>query len=390
MICARYAHTPHNSNLAMLHTFTGGMDEVWFYLVPLAIEALGGPCVGAMVRIQQAIWAAEHPATSALINPSPATTHATICLELEGIRARIHEMTVTLKAMYARNDPHIFWQRTRPYSAGSKNNAALPHGLYYEGVPVREEDAYCLQEQSSPCPPGTLPGSWRAYAGASAGQSPLIHALDVGLSVHHHPMTSGPASPKGMRTRHPSKAPSPVAGGGGAGGGGGGGGGGSSPPPIPPPPLPPPPQPSNPMHEMREYLDASQRAFLAALAAGPDIRAHCSRHPDADDGGNGLADAFNACIHAFKGFRDAHMQLVTVYILLQAKRHAQPPMAPVGMQEEGRERGTGGTALIPFLRQVRQETVDAALPTAAAAADAAAAIDVEDMVGVVEEADGRE
>jgi len=37
------------SNLDMLHTFTGSMDEKWFYLVSVAIEARGAPLIPMML-----------------------------------------------------------------------------------------------------------------------------------------------------------------------------------------------------------------------------------------------------------------------------------------------------------------------------------------------------
>jgi indoleamine 2,3-dioxygenase len=38
------------SNLTMLHTFSGGMDEAWFYLISLAMEAAGAPAIPAILE----------------------------------------------------------------------------------------------------------------------------------------------------------------------------------------------------------------------------------------------------------------------------------------------------------------------------------------------------
>src|SRR5436190_2100408 len=37
-------------NLATLHTFTGSLDESWFYLVSVAIEARGAPILSIMLN----------------------------------------------------------------------------------------------------------------------------------------------------------------------------------------------------------------------------------------------------------------------------------------------------------------------------------------------------
>lgn len=95
-----------------------------------------------------------------------------------------------------------------------------------------------------------------------------------------------------------------------------------------------------------------------------------------------LTRIYDACVHCIKLFRDNHIQIVTRYILTQAKRG--PPegwedyrvkvedQPPVGAkveeekskaEEKGREeeegagmKGTGGSDLMPFLKGNRDET----------------------------------
>ena len=47
-----FSHEPATNleNLACLQTFTGSLDEQWFYLVSVAIEARGAPSIPVMLR----------------------------------------------------------------------------------------------------------------------------------------------------------------------------------------------------------------------------------------------------------------------------------------------------------------------------------------------------
>jgi indoleamine 2,3-dioxygenase len=43
------------SNMAMMHTFGGGMDEAWFYLISIAIEGWGARALPAIVGGLEAV-----------------------------------------------------------------------------------------------------------------------------------------------------------------------------------------------------------------------------------------------------------------------------------------------------------------------------------------------
>jgi indoleamine 2,3-dioxygenase len=88
-------------NLAMLHTFSGSFDEAWFYLVPLAIENIGAPGLQAFLDLQEDVREQRNDRVHTL---------------LETMTNKLNEMTLCLKRMYEKNDPHIFWHRVRPYS----------------------------------------------------------------------------------------------------------------------------------------------------------------------------------------------------------------------------------------------------------------------------------
>jgi indoleamine 2,3-dioxygenase len=202
----------------------------------------------------------------------------------------------------------VFWNQVRPFSGGSKNAANLPNGLFYEGV--LETDEYV---HDAPLPIGpqgnVLNGTWRKYAGASAGQSPLIHSLDILLGIHHKDLVDS--------------------------------------------------EKVNPMMEMRNYLSRVHKDFLKNLEKTPSLRELILKHHHLE-----WSSAFNDILNAFKGFRDAHIQLTSVYIISQALKEKNELKEESVVQETKAAvdldlKGTGGTSLVKFLKQTRQETLDA-------------------------------
>jgi indoleamine 2,3-dioxygenase len=107
------------NNLGCIHLFTGGFDEAWFYLVPLAIELKGGPALKCIIDAQRSI---------------KLNDDVTILNSLKKIGDCIEEMTLLLSRMYEKCDPLVFWRRTRYYSGGSKNSTTFPNGVFYEGI----------------------------------------------------------------------------------------------------------------------------------------------------------------------------------------------------------------------------------------------------------------
>lgn len=141
-------------DLATLQTFSGSLDESWFYLVSVAIEARGAPVVPRML---EAIAAAREGDVNTV-------------LEFLNFFAQIlEELTAILVRMHENCDPHVFYFKIRPFLAGSKNmaEAGLPNGVWYE-----DENGK---------------GSWRQYSGGSNAQSSLIQAFDLILGIEHRP-----------------------------------------------------------------------------------------------------------------------------------------------------------------------------------------------------------
>ncbi|HYI00301.1 hypothetical protein, partial [Hyalangium sp.] len=101
-------------NLTALQTFLGGLDESWFILVHVDLEARAAPMLEAGVTAQQAVTRDD----------PEALEHA-----LRRIAAAQREVHRTLERMPERCDPSIFFNRVQPFLHGF-----LESPVRYEGV----------------------------------------------------------------------------------------------------------------------------------------------------------------------------------------------------------------------------------------------------------------
>lgn len=138
-------------NIALIQNFLGGLDEEWFILIHVAIEAAAAPAIRSIPLLVEAVQRED----------------------IEGAEQALASIAEALKAMYQillrmpeACDPYIYYRRVRPYIHGWKNNPSLPKGLYYEGV-----EAY-----------GGKPQQLRGETGA---QSSIVPALDAALGIVH-------------------------------------------------------------------------------------------------------------------------------------------------------------------------------------------------------------
>ncbi|AQZ15511.1 BNA2 (YJR078W) [Zygosaccharomyces parabailii] len=272
------------SNLTTINTFTGGMDESWFYLVSVIFEKEGSTCVTSGLN---AIQAVRDNDSGKLVQ------------ELESLAQTIDKLGTLLMKMSEMCDPHIFYYRIRPFLAGWRNmaDAGLPNGVKYGST-----------------------GSFQIFAGGSNAQSSLIQALDILLGVEHFPF--------GKQKTRQSKTISAK---------------------------------SNQNHflnEMRHYMPREHCQFLEHLSLVSNIRDYVLSNQNNQK----VSLAYDACLAMLKSFRDKHIQIVTRYIILQAGKKSSDSKLKVlksGLaktQGKKEQRGTGGTALIPFLKQCRDET----------------------------------
>lgn len=337
-------------NLATINTFTGAIDESWFYLVSTAIERQGAPALATGI---EAIHACRRNDSERVVD----------CLQK--LAESIDQINTSLARMYEFCDPHIFYFRIRPYLAGWKNmaEAGLPNGVIYGDEPVP-----------------------RSYSGGSNAQSSLIQALDILLNVEHQPTgeRTPPASPalagsskapaaltqpqpEGSESRYPgslsalllrnrreaaaAKAADKED-------------DSDSDHEVHPAGLPAAKR-NNFIERMRWYMPGEHRRFLEQLSKVAEIRDYVMANQEKCPA---LTLSYDACLAMLRAFRDRHIQIVSRYIILQA-REAQrnKPMQQAlrhGLAAASKsKRGTGGTALIPFLKQARDETGDSAAGT---------------------------
>ena len=101
--------------------------------------------------------------------------------------------------------------------------------------------------------------------------------------------------------------------------------------------------PSRYIYEMRNHMPKDYREYILkveAMALKSLIGNEKEKY------------LFNECIDAMKRFRDEHLRIVSSYIIVPGNSVKN---------EEGVVRGTGGTDLLPFLKQMRDETKDASI-----------------------------
>ncbi|KAJ8067705.1 hypothetical protein OCU04_003310 [Sclerotinia nivalis] len=225
---------------------------------------------------------------------------------LEKFSSCIHDCGILLQRMYERCDPEVFYHVIRPFLAGSKNMAAagLPRGVFYDE--------------------GEGNGEWRQYSGGSNAQSSLIQFWDAVLGVKHVPTrTTGKSQ---------SEIVSPKKGGHGY------------------------------LDEMRNYMPGPHRSFLQHITTNSPIHTYIHETACSTE----ASQAYNQAVETLTSFRDIHIQIVTRYIITPSrkamaqgteKENAGLNLAVATTRKGGKEfRGTGGTQLIPFLRQSRDET----------------------------------
>ncbi|KAM5491103.1 Indoleamine 2,3-dioxygenase [Microsporum audouinii] len=317
-----FADEPADSleNLATLFTFTGSVDEQWFYLVSIAIEARGARSIPIML---QAIAAAR----------ANQTQEVTECLTK--FAEVVDEVNMELQKMYKHCDPHVFYHRIRPFLAGSKGMAELPRGIRFDDGTGRREHKH--------------------YRGGSNAQSSLIQFFDIVLGVEHRP--TGESRPKPTTASLASSSSSDESGEGRK-------------------------RWHNFLMEMRTYMPGPHRRFLEHVSSVSNIQDYVQSHQSDTE----LVVAFNTAVAMVKAIRTTHITMVSRYIVVKSREErdtkassspplvprsqSQPQSTPGGMLMSNRPskndkkaplRGTGGTALIPFLKQARDETGEAAI-----------------------------
>ncbi|CZR51348.1 probable indoleamine 2,3-dioxygenase family protein [Phialocephala subalpina] len=155
---------------------------------------------------------------------------------------------------------------------------------------------------------------WRKYSGGSNAQSSLIQFFDVVLGVQH-------SSTKGSSA-------------------------------------------NSFLQEMRRYMPGKHADFLRKIEEIANIRGYAESTSDSE-----VTEAYNLAVEELKKFRDIHIGIVTRYIITPSKQHAPSEHAGLNLAVASANptsakdlHGTGGTQLLPFLKQSRDETRDTRIP----------------------------
>ncbi|CAI4215019.1 unnamed protein product [Parascedosporium putredinis] len=249
---------------------------------------------------------------------------------LRAFAERLTDLTAILQRIHESCDPSIFYHRIRPFLAGTKNmaDAGLPHGVMYEDADGNVD--------------------YRCYSGGSNAQSSLIQFFDIILGIQHRPTgEKRPAGPGAGKTGSASG--------------------------------------HNFISEMRQYMPKDHARFLNDVEMVANIRDYVESRTDDPD----LCLAYDACLAMLSAFRDKHIAIVTRFVVMKAReaRARSRSRSPVATrqrlnlatassrsQQQGPRRGeepdgakksnltgTGGTALLPFLKQARDETGEPAI-----------------------------
>lgn len=138
-------------NIHVIQNFYGGVDENWFIMVHVEIEARAGKALAAIPDLIEAIDAGDTAQVMAL---------------LKAIRAAWEEINPVFDRMPEKCDPYIYYHRVRPYIHGWKGNPALPEGLIYEGV-------------------ARYAGKPQAFRGQTGSQSSIVPVMDALMQITH-------------------------------------------------------------------------------------------------------------------------------------------------------------------------------------------------------------
>lgn len=328
-----------NPYVKALVTFTNTPDEAHFYLASTRCEFAGVHALSIMRASLDEAFMADSLSLTRLTG------------YLEELAAVIDHIGNAILDMRNGCDPAVFYHLIRPWFKGGDSDGPNSAGWAFLGV-----DDVTATDLSAAAEHGTTSSSTsqvkgRKFSGPSAGQSTLIHAIDVFLTVDHTPKEEGATAEETFMTR------------------------------------------------MLMYMPAPHRAFLQHLGQVPHpirdlVSANRTTRP-------ALVQAYDHALEALQRLREKHMRIATQYIIQQARRPPTAELIAMGalptpgahdassadvqshvkltatslseiirdeerVQQEQEDvdaevRGTGGTALIKFLKMCRDNTVGAKL-----------------------------
>ena len=335
-----------------LMTFTNTRSEEQFYVISAQCEIAGAEALRLMRQSLDELFLADNTALKRL-----TTYLARLARQID----LIGDITLS---MLQHVDPEEFYHLIRPWFRGGDGDGPQSLGWDYQGTKTAQSAAESVQT-------GTRESM---FSGPSAGQSSLIHAIDVFLTVDHSP-TEEERETEAAQEKKGEDQPTIAT-------------GTTQPIMLNETPVQQPAQPNDTtsstppkaktneatfVQRMLQYMPAQHRSFLQHLSTHPTplrqlVVAHAHTHPR-------LAKAYDGALEALKRFREKHMRIVSFFIIQQARRAPSeriaaliaadsssggagvpPPTVPVPTSEL---RGTGGSPLFKFLKRCRDNTTKA-------------------------------
>lgn len=217
--------------------------------------------------------------------------------ELQRLAQLIDNLGAILMRMEEFCDPHVFYFRIRPFLNGWTNMKDIGfdrNGLIYG-------DSADL----------------RSYSGGSNAQSSLFQFLDMLLGIEHYAEDGELAPSKNT--------------------------------------------PNAFLLDMLNYMPKKHREFLLKIKQNTCIKQFVLEKKETD---GPLTLSYDACLAMMKLLREKHLQIVTRYIVLQQKKEkllgsystARSSLSKTHAPWERETKGTGGTSLLRFLKQCRDES----------------------------------
>ncbi|KAL0576313.1 hypothetical protein V5O48_005662 [Marasmius crinis-equi] len=281
-------------NMHFLHAFSGTQDELSFYRVSATAELHG-------VQILQIIDGYNKLPGGNLHDFISRISH-----DLGKLASHIEELSRIIQSVRASIDPHVFYWQIRPWLEGSDARGPEEPAWVYEGV----EDSQELD-----------------LSGPSAGQSTVMHALDIFLDIDHD------------KRRSPNQ----------------------------PTPSPEENKRASPfMERMRRYMPGLHRQYLEHLQSSShrSIRELAQSTP-------ALRESYNTAVIALKKFRGLHIRVACLYIINMSRTSpvsaascpASRMLANLDKRRAGSgpSRSTGGNKLSLLLKAGRDATKQAVL-----------------------------
>lgn len=268
------------NNIRFRHHFSGTEDEDAFYLSSARAELVGVE----MLRIFD-----EYGRLSP--NAGDYTAVGKVSRDLIRLSGIVDDINEVIKSVRPTCDPHVFYWQVRPWYSGSGSDGPR---WKYEGVPKDEK---------------------LLRSGPSAGQSSVMHALDIFLGVDHKKGSTG-------KDGHGSF-----------------------------------------MERMRLYMPGKHREYLISLSCLSRSLRELAKEESI------LRESYNSAVAALQKLRTEHIKIACRYTVSMA--HTQPnsgcPVLSAWNQTpEGEKRkktlGTGGNEVVTLLKHGRDATQRTALP----------------------------